>query len=119
VDPQPTNLQPEVSPRVFHSAVHTADFCCIELKLIIEIDGAGHLTDAGRQRDRVRDDFLEGLGYRVVRIAGYDVTRDPSACLEKIDEEVRKRIQEIKNPSPPAPLPAAGRGERKAMKKPL
>jgi very-short-patch-repair endonuclease len=50
---------------------YTADFCCVELKLILEIDGVEHFTEDGRQRDRVRDDFLESQGYRVVRIAGY------------------------------------------------
>ncbi len=26
---------------------YTADFCCLELKLVIEIDGAPHLTERG------------------------------------------------------------------------
>ena len=87
---------------------YTADFCCVELKLILEIDGVEHFTEDGRQRDRVRDDFLESQGYRVVRIGGYDVLREPSLCLKRIEEEVKKRA--LENPSPPAPLPAAGRG---------
>jgi very-short-patch-repair endonuclease len=94
---------------------YTADFCCVELKLILEIDGVEHFTEDGRQHDRVRDDFLESQGYRVVRIAGHDVLREPSLCLKKIEEEVKKRMRELlnKNPSPPAPLPEAGRGETK------
>ena len=95
---------------------YTADFCCVELKLILEIDGVEHFTADGEQRDRVRDDFLERQGYRVARIAGYDVLREPSLCLKKIEEEVKKRMRALENPSqnpsPPAPLPAAGRGER-------
>ena len=99
---------------------YTADFCCVELKLILEIDGADHLTEEGRQRDRARDDFLSGLGYRVVRILGYDVLRVPSSCRARIVEQVRQRMRkmanpspEIESPSPPAPLPEAGRGEIK------
>ncbi len=88
---------------------YTADFCCVELKLILESDGAGHFTEEGRERDRERDEFLERLGYRVVRIAGYDVVREPGACLERIGREVEERVREVeKNPSPPTPLPAAG-----------
>src|SRR5512137_1243411 len=49
---------------------YTADFCCVELRLIVEIDGSDHLTEDGRQRDRVRDDFLNRRGYRVMRISG-------------------------------------------------
>ena len=90
---------------------YTADFCCVELKLILEIDGVEHFTADGRQRDRVRDDFLERLGYRVVRIAGYDLLREPRMCLQKIEEEVKKRMRELENPSqnpsPPAPLPTS------------
>jgi very-short-patch-repair endonuclease len=92
---------------------YTADFCCVELKLVLEIDGADHFTADGRQRDRVRDDFLKRQGYWVVRIAGYDMLREPSLCLKKIEEEVKKRMRSLENPSPPAPLPAAGRGETK------
>jgi very-short-patch-repair endonuclease len=54
---------------------YTADFCCVELKLILEIDGTDHFTAAGQERDRVRDDFLKRQGYRVVRISGFEVLR--------------------------------------------
>lgn len=92
---------------------YTADFCCVELKLILEIDGADHFTETGQDRDRARDDFLNRQGYRVVRIAGYDVLREESQVLEMIKEQVKKRMQEIEKqtPSPPAPLPETGRGE--------
>jgi very-short-patch-repair endonuclease len=86
---------------------YTADFCCVELKLILEIDGAEHFTEEGRQQDRLRDDFLERNDYRVVRIAGYDVLREPGACLERIRAEVKQRM----GPSPPAPLPRSTGGE--------
>jgi very-short-patch-repair endonuclease len=79
---------------------YTADFCCIELKLILEIDGVEHFTADGRHRDRVRDDFLESQGYRVVRIAGYDLLREPRLCLKKIEDEVKNRILALEAPSP-------------------
>jgi very-short-patch-repair endonuclease len=84
---------------------YTADFCCLELKLILEVDGAKHFADDGREQDRIRDDFLKEQGYRVVRIAGYDVSRDGRQVLERIKAEVKQRIDEPKNPSPPTPLP--------------
>ena len=49
---------------------YTVDFCCVELKLILEIDGADHFTSAGKEHDRVRDGFLKRRGYRVVRVSG-------------------------------------------------
>ena len=33
---------------------YTADFCCVELRLILEVNGANHLTEDGQQRDRLR-----------------------------------------------------------------
>jgi hypothetical protein len=37
----------------------------------------------------------------------------PGSCLARIAEQVQQRIVEVDsgNPSPPAPLPGAGRGE--------
>lgn len=91
---------------------YTADFCCVELKLILEVDGAGHFTQAGKKRDRERDAFLDRNGYRVVHIAGYEVLREGELVLERIVREVKERMRELESPSPPAPLPAAGRGEK-------
>ncbi|HEY2828208.1 MAG TPA: endonuclease domain-containing protein [Pirellulales bacterium] len=80
---------------------YTVDFCCVELKLVLEIDGTDHFTAKGKQRDRVRDEVLERQDYRVVRIAGYDVLREADACLERIREEVRGRMREMgEGPSP-------------------
>ena len=74
---------------------YTADFCCVALKLILEIDGADHFTAAGQERDRVRDEFLSRQGYRVVRISGYEILRAGNEVLEVIREEVAKRMQEL------------------------
>jgi very-short-patch-repair endonuclease len=104
---------------------YTADFCCVELKLILEIDGADHFTEAGQDRDRVRDDFLSKQGYRVVRIAGYEVLQAGNQVLEMIREQVMKRMRDLglikvergsEDPSPPAPLPEAGRGVTRESK---
>jgi very-short-patch-repair endonuclease len=75
---------------------YTADFCCVALKLIIEVDGADHFTAAGQERDRVRDEFLSRQGYRVVRISGYEVLRAGNEVLELIRGEVATRMQELR-----------------------
>ena len=74
---------------------YTADFCCVELKLVLEIDGADHATEAGKQRDRVRDEALGKQGYRVVRIPGFDVLREPERVRQCIEERVRERMREL------------------------
>ncbi len=93
---------------------YTADFCCVELKLILEIDGADHFTVEGRRRDQTRDDYLGRQGYLVVRISGHEVLSELGQFREMIDQQVQNRMREIEpgNPSPPAPLPGVpGRGE--------
>ncbi|MBL8809241.1 MAG: DUF559 domain-containing protein [Planctomycetaceae bacterium] len=101
--------------REFPIPPYTADFCCVELRLVIEIDGEPHFTEEGREHDRIRDRFLQRSGYTVLRIPGYDVVRDDGSVIEKIRAAVRDAMnrESLKshNPSPPAPLPETGRGE--------
>lgn len=70
---------------------YTVDFCCVELKLIVEVDGKDHLTSAGQSRDQRRDQFLREQGYQVIRIPGYQVVKHPS----KVMETIRHAIQEL------------------------
>src|SRR4051812_28965628 len=74
---------------------YTADFCCVELKLVLEVDGAEHLSEAGRERDRLRDEALAKQGYLVVRISGFDVLREPERVYQGIEERVRERMREL------------------------
>ena len=43
------------------------DFYCASEKLIIELDGAGHFTKDGIEYDKNRTNYLEQLGYKVIR----------------------------------------------------
>ena len=70
---------------------YTIDFCCVALKLIIEVDGEPHQTDEGRQRDQRRDQCLIEQGYHVVRIPGYAVLRDPIAVRRQIERAIDER----------------------------
>ncbi len=90
---------------------YTADFCCVALKLIIEIDGVHHQSEAGRNRDARRDSWLAEQGYDVLRISGFRVTQDPDEVKLQIEKAIDRRAQAMKRPSPPTPLPEAGRGE--------
>ena len=95
---------------------YTADFCCVEIKLIIEIDGEPHTTEAGRKRDAIRDKFLTGLGYEIVRIAGYEVVREDGTAWQQIDTAVKHRMEELSRSGTPHPQPLSpqrGEGSRK------
>ena len=63
---------------------YTVDFFCVELGLVIEIDGQPHLTPEGIAHDQVRDRFLKSLGYEILRIPGYEILRDSQSVRNQI-----------------------------------
>jgi very-short-patch-repair endonuclease len=88
----------------------TVDFCCLKLKLIIEVDGAPHLTTAGKAYDRRRDRWLSEQGYQVLRIPGFAVLKTPDKVHVAIRNAIKQRSEAL---SLFPPLPQSGeRGER-------
>lgn len=65
--------------------------------LIIEVDGEHHLSADGKQHDETRDSFLRERGYRVLRIAGYDVIRNLSGVIELMEKAIDARVEELGN----------------------
>jgi very-short-patch-repair endonuclease len=59
---------------------YVADFDCPAAKLVIEVDGQihGHSVD----RDAARDDYIRGLGLRVLRIPASDVMADAMSVAD-------------------------------------
>ena len=45
---------------------YVVDFVCLEKRLIVELDGRGHLEQ--QQYDECRTDWLCGQGFRIVRL---------------------------------------------------
>jgi very-short-patch-repair endonuclease len=68
---------------------YTVDFFCVELGLVIEIDGQPHLTPEGIAHDRVRDRFLKSQSYKILRIPGYEILRDSQSVRNRIVGFVR------------------------------
>lgn len=66
------------------------DFCCLKLQLIIEVDGPIHQYQ--ENEDRVRQEFLESLGYEVLRFPNLEVFNNIRAVLGVIDAAVLRRL---------------------------
>lgn len=49
---------------------YIVDFVCLSLKLIIEVDGYSHYSQAAKARDLERDQNLEKLGFTTLRFSG-------------------------------------------------
>jgi len=58
------------------------DFTCLELKLIIELDGSQHFEQA--QYDNERSFYLAQRGFKVIRSWNNDVINNIEGVLEKI-----------------------------------
>ena len=65
---------------------YIVDFYCPEVKLIIEVDGGQHYNDEAKARDRVRDDYMKGVGLETLRISDRDVITNLNGVIEKIYE---------------------------------
>ncbi|MDO9047686.1 MAG: DUF559 domain-containing protein [Methylobacter sp.] len=61
---------------------YIADFVCLELKLIIELDGSQHIEQT--DYDERRRACLEQRGFRIVRFWNNDVFSNGDGVLEKI-----------------------------------
>lgn len=70
---------------------YIVDFYCSDARLAIELDGSQHYSEAGREKDRLRDEHLNGLGIMVLRYSNYDVnTNFEGVCLD-IAKHLKKR----------------------------
>ena len=63
---------------------YIVDFHCPKANLVIELDGGQHYSDEGREKDRARDDYLAGIGLKVLRFSDRDVFENMNGVLETI-----------------------------------
>jgi very-short-patch-repair endonuclease len=65
---------------------YVCDFVCLEKKVVVEVDGGQHLESS---RDKARDEFMQNLGYRVLRFWNNDVLSNVDGVLQVIETELR------------------------------
>ena len=75
---------------------YIADFVCLKQRLIIEADGGQHMEQVAA--DERRTEFIESLGFKVLRFWNNDVLQDTEVVLSVI-------LSELNAPSSPALLP--------------
>jgi adenine-specific DNA-methyltransferase len=69
-----------------------ADFCCLEHRLIVELDGGQHASEV--KKDEARTDFLKKQGYEVLRIRDHKVFRETELVLQRIADSLAARDTE-------------------------
>src|SRR5680860_702804 len=63
---------------------YIVDFCCLEKRLIVEVDGMQHLVDEAAAYDEDRTQYLETNGFRVLRFGNLQVLGDLAGVIEAI-----------------------------------
>jgi very-short-patch-repair endonuclease len=67
-----------------HIGPYFADFCCRSAKLVVEVDGATHSTDAELDYDKRRTAVLQSEGYRVLRFYNAEIFNNLAGVLDTI-----------------------------------
>ena len=78
---------------------YIADFACLDLLLIIEVDGITHDSEEANIQDRRRDQELSEVGFTVLRFSSYEV-------INRIDDVSNMILEWINDNArvPPSPV---------------
>lgn len=67
---------------------YIVDFVCLEKRLVIEVDGSIHNVPEQMEHDKIRTEWLESKGFKVVRFLNHDVLNDLFNTIESIRKEL-------------------------------
>lgn len=73
---------------------YIADFVCLPLKLIIEIDGSVHQLPDVKDNDEFRTEWLESQGFRVIRFTNREVVSQLDRTKLMITNELWQIVEE-------------------------
>jgi very-short-patch-repair endonuclease len=84
------------------------DFCCIESRLIVELDGGQH-ADARKRYDDARTRELRARGFRVLRFWNSALLQGTEGVIQEISHMLRaersvRHLGGVQNPHPPAAM---------------
>ncbi len=96
-----------------HGIAHyIVDFYCYECKLVIELDGDSHYSDAAQEKDSVRDTYLRSIGLRVLRFTNDEVSQHIEGVYAVIERWINPlpAVQSQTSLTRPSPLTGGGVG---------
>lgn len=71
---------------------YIVDFVCMELRLVIEIDGVTHLHTEVQNKDIVKETYLNQEGFTVLRFMDEEVLRN----MEEVKLSIERCISSLK-----------------------
>ncbi|MCH7613143.1 MAG: endonuclease domain-containing protein [Candidatus Marinimicrobia bacterium] len=69
---------------------NVVDFYCPEVKLIVELDGSGHLSAIANKADQERDEALNTFGYHILRFYNNEVDKNLDGVLNIISDKCKE-----------------------------
>ena len=88
------------------------DFVCLKERLIIEIDGGYHLAEEQQEMDLERTEYLNQMGYVVLRFTNESVLNDIDTVIEEISDTLEEISLNAQSNQSPLPWGGAGGGFR-------
>lgn len=70
-----------------------ADFYCPKTKLVVEVDGQGHLRQAQADKDKLRDAVMKDHGFRILRFTNNDVLTDLDRVVRRISSSCAQHLR--------------------------
>ena len=89
---------------------YIVDFYCAKAKLVVEIDGNTHDSDAAQKYDAERTMYLQSLGMMVARFSNADVLQNLEGVLVEIRGLLEERIG-VESMNRTAANPSVGRAD--------
>ena len=80
---------------------YIVDFYAPQAKLVIEVDGSQHLEGPQAEQDRRREEYLAGVGLRVLRFHSREVLAQTESALEVIYRAIARVLGGEIPPIPP------------------
>lgn len=77
-----------------------ADFMCKDLLLVIELDGYTHSFEETIEKDKIKQDALEKVGFKVLRFQDEEVLNDMDNVIRVLEQQVEERRIELNIPPP-------------------
>jgi very-short-patch-repair endonuclease len=97
---------------------YTVDMACHHAKLVIEIDGDTHGSDAARRNDARRDAFLCGEGYTVLRISNSEVMTNSDGVYQLVAQALDGKPKQPRVAHPLPNPPHKGEGVPPSLRQP-
>ena len=71
---------------------YIVDFICLKQRLIIEIDGGYHNDIVQQQEDRIRQNWLESMDYKVIRFTNEEVFYNIETVISTITGNINLEL---------------------------